>query len=326
LSKGKGKRMVAPVENRVALVGTGIIGRGWIYVFTGAGCRTRIYDSDPLQIQKVLAWFKQTLKQDVNDGFLSAEKAESQMTLVSAHEDLRSAVQGAAYIQESGPERLDIKQSIFAQMDQTADPTAIIASSTSSLDINEITTDLPGIHRCILAHPFNPPHVIPAVEVMPTKQTDPKVTQQTIDFLKTVGQKPLLMNFYTPGYLFNRIQAAVVREAIHIVESGLCDVNAVDTAIRDGLGLRWALLGNFGTNNTNADGGVREYYARYGSVYTAIMNDLDSSSPSFSPEMIERIGQAVDTMEKNALPIQICLWRDRMVRKIRSLKDEDLHP
>ena len=177
--------MVNGTENRVALVGTGVIGRGWIYVFTRAGCRTRIYDRDPLQIQKTLEWFKQTLKQDVNDGLLSAEKAEAQLARVSTHEDLGSAVQGATYIQESGPERLDIKQSIFSHIDQIADSTAIIASSTSALNINEIAAGLPGIHRCVLAHPFNPPHVIQAVEVMPTQQTDPDVTQRTLDFLKT---------------------------------------------------------------------------------------------------------------------------------------------
>ena len=310
----------------VALVGTGVIGRGWMRVFSRAGCRTHLYDNDPSQTRKALAWFEESLKLDVSDGFITAKEAESSRTLVSTHDDLADALSGVQYIQESGPEKLEIKRTIFRLLDQTADPEAIIASSTSSLDMNKIAEGLHGISRCIMAHPFNPPHIIPVVEVMPTRKTNPEVTKATIDFLKRAGQKPVLVNFYVSGYLINRIQAAVVREAIHQVERGVADVDAVDTVIRDGLGLRWALFGNFGVNNTNADGGVREYYSRFGEGYKAIMKDLDSTPPTFAPDMIERIGRGVDAMEGKTPLSAICRWRDRMVLRIRALKEKDPHP
>jgi len=318
--------MAEKMIKTVAIVGAGVIGRGWIQVFARAGCYIRIYDRDPHQIQKALDWFEEDLRLDVAGGFTTTQRAEARKALVSTHLDLEEALAGAEYIQESGPERLEIKKAIFAEVDHIADKSAIIASSTSTLDINNIAADLSGINRCVMAHPFNPPNIVPVVEVMPTKETDPEIMIHTIEFLKKVGQKPVVVNFFISGYLINRIQAAVVREAIHLVEKGVAGVDAVDTVMRDGLGLRWALLGSFGVNNTNADGGIREYYTKYGNAYAAIMNDLDSTSPSFNRELIERIGREVDAMECGASVEELCRWRDRMVRSIRAIKEEDPHP
>ncbi len=318
--------MVEPTIKNVAVVGTGVIGRSWIYVFARAGCRTRVYDRDLAQTQKALAWFEENLKQDIADRFITGPEAEACRESVSEYDDLRETLSGAEYIQESGPESIEIKQTIFAEIDRTADPSAIIASSTSALDINSIAAGLPGISRCIMAHPFNPPHIVPVVEVMPTRETDPEVTRCTTEFLKRVGQKPVLLNSYVVGHLAARFMAAVAREAIYLVESGVADVDAVDTVIHEGLGLRWALLGSFGVSNSNADGGVREYFSWSGKVYKSIMRGLDPAPPSFDPEMIERIAKGVDAMEGDAPIKEICRWRDRMVRKIRALKEVDPHP
>jgi L-gulonate 3-dehydrogenase len=315
-----------PKMKTVGCVGTGVIGRGWMRVFSRGGCRTNLFDKDPGQVKKALVWLEEQLKLDIADGFITKEEAKQNRGRVFAHDDLREALAGAEYIQESGPENLQAKQKIFAKVDAAANPKAIIASSTSGMDMNEIAKDLPGISRCIMAHPFNPPHIIPLVEVMPTKRTDPEVVKQTVLFLSSLGQKPVLVKFFVTGYLINRIQAAVVREANHLVESGVADVDTVDSVIRDGLGLRWALFGQFGTDNTNADGGIRECYTRYGHLYTDIMNDLDPKPPSFTPEMIERIGKGTDAMEGTASLSAICRWRDRMVLKIRALKEKDPHP
>ena len=164
---------------------------------------------------------------------------------------------------------------------------------------------------------------MPIVEVMATENTDPSVTNRTVDFLKRVGQKPVIMNYFLPGYLINRIQAAVVREANHLVTRGAASVEDVDTLMSHGLGLRWALFGSFGINHTNADGGVREYYTRYGKAYQSIMKDLDSTPPTFDPDMIELIGKGVDDMLGETTVTDCCRWRDRLVRKIRKMKDED---
>jgi len=308
------------------VVGSGIIGRGWMYVFARAGCSTRVYDENPEQTRKALRWFELTLEEDIKDGFITGKQAQNYRGLVCSCSRLEDALEGMEYIQENGPENLEIKRSIIQRVDRLADPAAIIASSTSSLDINAIAEGVPGIRRCITAHPFNPPHVIPAVEILPAEETDPAVTSAAVDFLKRAGQKPVLMNYFLVGYLINRIQAAVVREALHLVTTGAASVEAVDTLMSDGLGLRWALFGSFGINHTNADGGLREYYTRYGGAYKYIMDDLDSTPPSFDPEMIELVGKGVDDMLGKTSVAGLCRWRDRLVQKIRILKEEDPRP
>ena len=318
--------MSETIFKTVAVIGTGVIGRGWIRVFTRAGCRTRIYDPGQGRSRKALHWVEADLKRDVSDNFISSQQAQTCLSLISAHDNLDAALSGAEYVQESGPENLETKRAIFSRMDEIAPPRVILASSTSALDIDQIAGGLKGAYRCFTAHPFNPPHILPAVEMMPTQEVDPALFEQAIAFLKAVGQKPVRLNFFIPGYLANRIQAAVVREAIHLVQSGVAEVEAVDTVIKDALGLRWALFGNFGTNNTNADGGVREYYRRFGQAYVGLMQALDANPPSFSEEMIEQIGRGVDAMEGNAAVGDICRWRDRMVLKIRKLKEQDPHP
>jgi 3-hydroxyacyl-CoA dehydrogenase len=129
-----------------------------------------------------------------------------------------------------------------------------------------------------------------------------------------------VLNYYLPGFLMNRMQVALIREAINLVERGAASVEDVDAVVRDGMGLRWALMGPFGVANTNADGGVREYFNRYKSTFLFLMNDL-GSTPSFAPEMIERIARGVDEMAGNIPRADIGSWRDRMIRKIRRIKD-----
>jgi 3-hydroxyacyl-CoA dehydrogenase len=314
------------VIERAAVVGTGVIGRGWIQVFARAGCRTAIYDSDPARSAAALEWLRGDLAQDVADGLMTAAEAEARLALVRRETELGAALAGAEYVQESGPEALAAKQAIFRAMDPLAPPAAILASSTSALDINGIAEGLGGIGRCIMAHPFNPPHLLPAVEVLPAAATRPEAVERTLAVLRAVGQVPVLLRFYVPGFLANRIQAAVVREAIHLAESGVADVDGIDAVLRDGLGLRWAVMGNFGVNNTNADGGIRDYYGRYGQSYRALLADLDDRPPSFDPAMTERIGAAVDRMEGGATIAALCRWRDRVVGEIRRIKARIPHP
>jgi len=306
----------------VAVVGTGVIGRSWIVVFARAGCRTRAYDSNPKQLQKALEWLEQDLEFDRKDGFLSAKKVAAIRGRITSHRDLGEALRDVQYVQENGPEKIEVKRTLFAALDRLAAPVTILASSTSGFDMTEIAAGLKGAQRCIVAHPVNPPHLIPVVEVLPGKETDPRVVKRTSTFLKSVGQKPVLMNRYVKDFLLNRMQAALLREAVQLVEHGVADVDAVDTVIHDGIGLRWALMGPFGVANTNADGGVREYFTRYRDAYIDGMNDL-YPTPSFDDTMLERLGRATDKMVGRVPRAKIRRWRDRMIREIRSLKEED---
>lgn len=317
--------MVEPTISSVAVVGTGVIGRSWALLFARAGCRTRLYDAEPSQVEKAMAWLRKELERGQAAGTLSAERTTAALGLATGHGAVGEAVAEVGYVQESGPEDMKVKRAIFAELDSAASPTTILASSTSALDMTEIAAGLPGARRCLVAHPVNPPHVIPAVELLPGKSTDPEVVSRTHAFLASVGQKPVRMNFYLPGFLLNRMQAALVREAIHLVQSGVADVDAVDAVIRDGLGLRWALLGPFGVANTNADAGLREYFRRYAKSYIALMNDL-GPTPDFGPELIERLGRGTDAMAGSAAHARWLEWRDRMIGRIRTLKEQDPGP
>jgi L-gulonate 3-dehydrogenase len=309
----------------VAVVGTGIIGRSWIRVFARRNYETRVYDCDPKQLSRAIAWFDEDIRLDREDGFLSAKSASNERAHIKLCRSLGEALRGASYVQENGPEDLKSKKSLYAELDRVGEPETILASSTSGHDMSEIAAGLPGANRCIVAHPVNPPHIIPVVEVLPGKLTDPAVIARTCALLEQVGQKPVLMHYYVRNFLLNRMQAALIREAIQLAERNVADVDAIDTVIREGLGLRWALMGPLGVADSNADGGVREYFTRFRQPYVEGMEDL-YSTPSLDDEMIERLGNKTDAMAGAASRPQVRRWRDRMIRKIRALKEADPAP
>jgi len=311
---------MAPTIETVAIIGTGVVGRSWARVFSRAGCRTRLYDGDPAQIERALVWLQECAVAEAVEG--DSESVATAMALLSGHTDLAEAVAGAGYVQESSPERLPLKQPLFAALERAAAPDAILASSTSALDMTAIASGLTTAARCVVAHPVNPPHVIPAVEIVPGQLTDPAIVERTAALMRSVGQTPVVMNFYLNGFLLNRMQAALWQEAIHLVESGAADVEAVDAVIRDGLGLRWALMGPFGVGDTNADGGVREYFERYGPTLRGIMDEL-GHIPALNAAQIERLGRSTDAMNgARSRPARLA-WRDRLIRRIIRLKGEE---
>jgi 3-hydroxyacyl-CoA dehydrogenase len=315
--------MNANIPRVVALIGTGVIGRGWIRVFSARGAEVRLYDSDPAGAAKALEWLRQDLEADRADGFVSAEEASAILARVIGERDLAAALRDAEYVQESAPERIDVKRAVFAELDRLAAPEAILASSTSALDIGEIAGGLNGERRCVMAHPFNPPHLLPVVEMLGAPRTDPAVLDRACAILAACGQIPVRLNRYVKGFLGNRIQAAVVREALHLVETGVADPGAVDAVIRDALALRWATIGNFGANHTNADQGIAQYFTRYGDAYRGLIQDLDEAPPRFDEAVLKRVGEAVERREGVRSVAELCRKRDVMVKKLRKLKDAE---
>ena len=305
----------------VALVGTGVIGRGWIRVFAPR-CRVRLYDPDPAQSSAAMRRLEEDLAADRAEGFISALEAARLLDRVERKTDLGGALENCQWVQESAPERLDTKRALFAELDRRAPQDAILASSTSALDPAALFEGLPGARRCLIAHPFNPPHVMPVVEVLPSPATDPAVEEAAAAFLEACGRRPVRMRRYVPGFLGNRIQAAVIREALHLVETGVADAASVDAVIRDGLALRWATIGNFGANHTNAEDGIAQYFARYGEAYRTLMSDLDSAPPDFDSKTLEAIGAAVETRENVSGPEDLARKRDRMIKKLLRLREE----
>ena len=307
-----------PRFQSVAVIGAGVIGRSWVQVFARAGCKVRVYDADPDRVRRALEWLQEDLAERVAEGTLSAARVRTVLARVRPAGSLEEALAGADYVQESGPESLEAKRALYQAIDRCAPARTVIGSSTSAIDMTKIARGLAGARRCIVVHPVNPPHVIPAVEILGGKQTSPRVTKDVVGFMRELGQTPVLLHRYAPGFVLNRMQAALVREAIDLVASGVCDVEAVEDSIRDGLGLRWALMGPFGVANTNADRGVEEYFTMYGPSYAALWRDLNVAVRLERP-LLKRIGRQTGRLAPEPLSTQRTR-RDRMVEAIRSLK------
>ncbi|HSR14135.1 MAG TPA: 3-hydroxyacyl-CoA dehydrogenase NAD-binding domain-containing protein [Gemmatimonadales bacterium] len=303
----------------VAVIGAGVIGRSWMRVFARAGLETRVWDPDPVQVDQAWDWYKTDQRRLRKQGGMRKGVARNERSNVARCRDLAEALQGATWVQECGPEDLDVKRGIFADLDRHADPVAILASSTASLDMTLIAEGLAGEPRCLVAHPVNPPHVIPLVEVLGGRNTDPLAVRRAIRFLERVGQAPVLLRRYVPGFLLNRLQAAVLREALFLVSSGVARADAIETVVKDGLGLRWAFLGPLDVPNTNADGGIREYFARRGVVLSRLWDDLGKGNP-LTPELVERLGQDMDLLHRKVPRETLREWRDDMITRLRRLK------
>jgi L-gulonate 3-dehydrogenase len=306
----------------VAVIATGVIGRSWLRVFARAGCLTRAWDPNPDVLAAALAWCGEKSEPMSSRDANGVASCPGQ---VIACRTLAEAVAGADYIQENGPETLDVKRALFRDLDRHAALGAIIASSTSAIDMTAIAEGVSGAARCVIAHPVNPPHVLPVVEVLGGRETDRAVVKAAVRVMRAVGQRPVVLNYFVPGFLLNRMQVALLQEAISLLERGVADVEAIDAVISDGLGLRWALMGPFGVANSNADGGIREYLRRYAATLQTLMDDLERA-PTVGDAVIERIGQQTDAMERGAGRDMVQQWRDRLVRKLLQVKRDDPHP
>lgn len=316
---------LADTLRTVAVVGTGLIGRSWIRVFTRAGFETRVFDPDPEQLARAVDWHIESTLADIREDLATVREANAECRRIARCTSLEEALDGATYVQESGPEAIAAKQAIFRELDAAAAPDVVLGSSTSAHDVTVIAGGLPGAARCIVAHPVNPPHVIPLVEVLAGAETRPDVTASTVVLLRQAGMAPVVLDRFAPGFVLNRLQAAVIREAVSLVGTGVASPEVVDTVMRDGLGLRWALMGPFGTGHVNADGGAGSYYRLYGDAYRSIWKDLDPA-PDFGDDVIDQIAEGATTMYGDGAVAALSAWRDRMVRRIVELKAEDPAP
>lgn len=292
----------------VAIVGAGVVGRGWIPVFAGAGFRVRVFDPVASQRRVAAAWVEQ---------FLAAAPASTAVLPIDYCESLECALAGVDYVQESVQESVEAKRALFRQLDRLCDAAVVLASSTSSLDINEIAADCDHPERCFTAHPFNPAAVLPVVEVMGTAAATPALLERTLTLLRRAGQMPVVLNRFVPGYIGNRLQAALMREALSLVDSGVADPDAIDALLTHGLALRWVILGVFGTNHTNADHGLREYYARFWDSYRGLISTLAVEPPDLDAAKIAAISDMVEKRFGNASVADIARWRDDVVRELR---------
>ncbi|QKH37393.1 3-hydroxyacyl-CoA dehydrogenase [Achromobacter pestifer] len=253
---------------RAAIIGTGLIGQGWAIVFARMGWEVRLHDVNAAMLAEARGLILQQLRELEAQGLLKDAEAIGGRVHVAG--SLADALRGASYIQENSPENVEIKRALFAELDAAAEPDAIIGSSTSSIPASEFTGHLAGRHRCLVAHPVNPPYLIPVVELCPAPWTSPQAVEFARAVMAGIGQKPVLVRREIEGFILNRLQGALLHEAFRLASAGIASAEDIDTTVKDGLGLRWSFMGPFETIDLNAPGGIADYCARYGGLYQSI--------------------------------------------------------
>ena len=295
---------------KVAIIGSGFVGRAWAISFARAGCEIALWDQDKEAPGNALAYIERLLPDLEASDLLSGAKAAEVAARIRSARTLESALEAAAHVQENTPEDVEVKRAVFARLDDAAPPEAVLASSTSAILPSAFTKDLKGRARCLVVHPINPPYLIPAAEVVPAPWTDAAVVERTAAFLRSAGHAPIVMKREIDGFVMNRLQGALLEEAFRLVEQGYAGVEDVDVGIREGLALRWSFMGPFETIDLNAPAGVRDYAARYQGIYSGIFPSTqwraDWSGPVMDTVESERRARlAADKLgERQA-------WRDR---------------
>jgi len=260
-------------KEKIAIVGAGIVGRGWAISFARGGHDVRLYDTDASVLDAALAEIGDLVAGLHAHDLLSDQDPSAVTQRIVATTDLARALGGATYVQECTPERVEAKNEVFAALDAAAGDGAVIASSSSAILPSRFTEGLPGRHRCLVAHPINPPYLVPAVEIVPAPWTDVEAVERTSKLMRCCGQAPIVMKKEAEGFVMNCLQGALLHEAFRLVAEGYASAEDVDTGVRDGLGLRWSFMGPFETIDLNSPGGIRDYIGRYGPAYERIAQD-----------------------------------------------------
>lgn len=250
---------------RVGIVGVGLIGRAWSNVFARAGWDVRLFDTDEQTREAAPELIHESLQDLARHGLVA--DADGAGERLAAAATLAEAVDGADLVQESGPEHVESKLEIFKELDAAAPPSAVLASSSSAIVASRFTKELAGRDRCLIAHPVNPPHIVPIVELCGAPWTSPAVIERAREIYNSVGQVPVEVKKETDGFLLNRMQAVLLTEALRLVSEGYCTATDLDKTIAYGLGLRWSFMGPFETIELNAPGGIADYCERYGPAF-----------------------------------------------------------
>lgn len=261
-----GRAARAPLQ-KVAIVGCGLIGQAWAVVFLRSGFRVALFDADHAAAVHAWSGVVDRLKELATHGLLNRSRIEEIAANLEVEDGLEAALRDAAYVQENGPEDLEIKSALTAELDQLASPDVPIGSSTSGIPASQYSADVPGRHRCLVVHPINPPHLVPAVEIVPSPWTSSDVTSRVSDLMNAVHQTPIHLEKEIDGFVVNRLQGALLSEAFRLLGQGVASAEDIDKAVSDGLGLRWSIIGPFETIHLNAPGGVAQYVQRYGPMY-----------------------------------------------------------
>jgi L-gulonate 3-dehydrogenase len=294
----------------VAVVGAGSIGVAWSLLFAQAGREVRLYDPAADRRAAVPAEMDRRLAALHGAGLLAEDPAviagRVRVTAV-----LADAAGAAGYVQECAPEDLAVKRELFAALDQVAPPAAVLASSSSALPCSAIAAGLEGAERCLIAHPGNPPYLLRVVELVPGPQTAERVVEAAAALLSSAGMKPVRLRKEVTGFVFNRLQGAVLREAYSLVRDGVVTPEDIDLVMRAGLARRWSVLGPFETAELNTRGGIDRHARVMGPAYARMGAERGEPEAAWDQELVSEVSASVrrrfprETWDDNVA------WRDR---------------
>jgi 3-hydroxyacyl-CoA dehydrogenase len=283
----------------VAIVGTGVIGASWAALFLARGLNVVATDPAPKAEANLRRYVDEAWK-DLTTIGLSPNASLENLQFTT---DMKKALADADLVQENGPERQDFKIKLFADMDAATRPDTIIASSSSGLTMSTMQSACKHPERCVLGHPFNPPHIMPLVEVVGGEKTSPEAVERALSFYASIGKKPIHVRKEVVGHVANRLQAALYREVVYLIEEGVVDVADSDVAVCWGPGLRWGLMGpSLLFHLGGGPGGIQHFMEQFSGPLATWWKDLGTIT-EFSPEVKQTIIEGV-TKEANGRSIQ----------------------
>ena len=300
--------MVSSSIRSTAVVGAGLVGSAWAIVFARAGVIVRAFDASD-EIRRTTAARIRASLEDMGEAGL-VDGVDAICSRVTVVDDLRAAVGDMDYVQESVFEPVEAKRAVSEAIGASIRDDAVVGSSSSGIPASAFTEHAPRRERFLIAHPVNPPHLVPLVELVPAPWIDPAIVLWLRAAMEALGQAPIVVNREIEGFILNRLQGVLLKEAWALFDEGYASAADIDLTVSQGLGLRWSFMGPFETIDLNAPGGVDDYARRLGPLYQSIAQSRSNLRP-WSPELIERArSERRAALAKEKLP-ERSAWRDR---------------
>jgi len=301
------------VFGKVACVGAGLIGQGWATLFSSRGLEVNLRDISEDILRRAIERVNSNLIFLEHNNLLRRGEAEAALRRIHSTTNMAEAVDGADYVQESVPDNYEAKKMVFGELDAATPRQAVLASSSSGLLMTEIQKATRKPERCVLVHPMLPVHLMPLVEIVGGEETSTQTIEATRGFMMELGKVPAVLNKEVPGFIVNRLQAALWREAVSLVANGVASAEDVDRAFCLGIGIRDPLLGPCLRAHI-AGGGIKRFIENYSRSYTSRWRTMETWT-SMPPVAAEKIIESVKEME---------VVRTRSLEEIERMRDEKL--
>lgn len=300
---------------RIAIVGTGVIGASWAAQYLARGFDVVATDPAPNAEANMRKYVDDAWKVLTTIG-VSSGAARERLSFVP---DMKAALSRADFVQENGPERPDFKAKLFADMDDATPPDSIIASSSSSLTMSVIQSKCKRPERCLIGHPFNPPHIIPLVEVVGGTKTSPAAIEQAMKFYASIGKKPIFLRKEFPGHAANRLQAALYREVLYLIEQGVLSVADADDVVSWGPGLRWGIMGpNLQFHIGGGAGGINHFMEHLFDTMSSLFKVL--GEPAVTPDLKRMVIDGVLQEAGNRSVEQLASEENELLARLLDLR------